>query len=93
VTLTERGSRVALRVVKRHNVIKSFFVDVLGVEERLAQEAACKAEHALGSGIVERLLDFIEFVRSGNGKGFDFSDEFRKYCESRKQSKRNTTNK
>ena len=81
VTLTESGEETALRVVKRHNVIKSFFVDVLGVDESPAQEAACRAEHALGSAIVERLLGFVEFVGSRNDNGLDLAGEFKRFCE------------
>ena len=56
-------------------------VDVLGVDESPAQEAACKAEHALGSEIVERLLGFVEFVGSRNDNGLDLAGEFRRFCE------------
>lgn len=80
-TLTEAGAETASRVANRHNVIKSFFVDVLGVDNAVAQEAACKAEHALGSAIVAKLLNFIEFVGSGNKEGFDVADDFRRFCE------------
>ena len=86
-TLTKSGTDAAARVVNRHNVIKSFFVDVLGVDNAVAQEAACKAEHALGPVIVERLLNFIEFVGSGNKEGFNLADEFRRFCE-RSRSKK-----
>ena len=85
VTLTELGRTEAAEIVRKHNVLTSFFVDVLGVETNVAQQAACKAEHALGPGIIEKLLSFIEFVNRSNKNGCDLAQEFQKFCE-KKQS-------
>ena len=79
-TLTEAGAEAAGRIVKRHNVIKSFFVDVLGVEDSVAQEAACRAEHALGPEIINRLLKFIKFVGSSD-KSVNVTEQFKRFCE------------
>lgn len=86
-TLTKTGAEAAARIVRRHNVIKSFFVDVLGVDKAVAQEAACKAEHALGPAIITRLLNFIEFVGCSNENGFNVADDFKEFCE-KSQSRR-----
>jgi DtxR family Mn-dependent transcriptional regulator len=58
VTLTQSGESMAGRVAKRHEIIKSFFVNVLGVDAKIAQIAACKAEHLLGSVIISRMQNF-----------------------------------
>jgi DtxR family transcriptional regulator, Mn-dependent transcriptional regulator len=58
VTLTQRGVSRAGRVAKRHEIIKSFFTEILGVEMTVAQKAACKAEHLLGPVIISRMRDF-----------------------------------
>lgn len=76
VQLTEEGSRQARRVVHRHQVLHSFFADVLGLEEHLSQEAACRAEHTLGAEVIDRLVVFIEFIRRKNPQGRDWSAEF-----------------
>jgi DtxR family Mn-dependent transcriptional regulator len=76
VTLTPTGRTTAGQIARKHNIIKSFFVDILGVDDALAQEAACKAEHALGPGIISRLLDFTEFVTTRNGSGRSLVGEF-----------------
>lgn len=81
ITLTPSGAEAAQKVVRRHNIIKSFFTDVLGVEELIAQEAACKAEHALGHEIVMKLLSFIEFVNRNNSTGKDLAGQFSTFCE------------
>jgi len=76
VTLTRSGRAVAAEVVRKHNVLKSFFIDVLGVDNDMAQQAACRAEHALGPEIIGRLLSFIEYVTESNKNGHDVAEEF-----------------
>ena len=83
ITLTAKGRNIASEIAKKHDVIKSFFVDVLGVEDKLAQTAACEAEHTLGHEITNRLLDFIEFVTGHDDDGIDFPAQFRKFCAER----------
>ncbi|MBU1260241.1 MAG: metal-dependent transcriptional regulator [Planctomycetes bacterium] len=83
IGLTEKGTQQAESVVRRHNIIESFFVNVLGVEQRAAKQAACKAEHALGPYVISRLLSFTEFSTSYSKKGADITAEFNKYCRSK----------
>ena len=81
VTLTESGRREAERVARKHDIIKSFFVNILGVDKTVAGKAACRAEHALGSQIVHRLLSLIEFVTQNNKNGYDLAGKFRRFYE------------
>lgn len=81
VTLTETGRETAAEIAKKHKILKSFFIDVLGIEPNIAQEAACKAEHALGPGIIAKLLCFIEFVNHSSKNGCDLSVQFQKFCK------------
>jgi DtxR family Mn-dependent transcriptional regulator len=80
VTLTETGRAAAAEVVRKHDVLKSFFIRILGVEPDVAQNAACKAEHALGPNIIARLLHFSEFASESNKNGFDLAGEFQSFC-------------
>jgi len=82
ITLTAQGRALAEKVTRKHNIIKSFFVNILGVEQTIAGKAACGAEHVLGPQIVSRLLRFIEFVTGSNKNGYDLANEFAKFCES-----------
>lgn len=78
ITLTVRGQRVAERIVHRHEVLTSFFTDVLSVTPGAAEECACRMEHIVGDAILERLTAYIEYIHqsdNGNaawvdGKGF-----------------------
>jgi len=90
VTLTEAGQAVAAQIVKKHNVLKSFFINVLGVDVDIAQQAACKSEHALGPKVIARLLCFIEFVTRSGKKGYDLADEFKEFCKDRLQDASDT---
>jgi DtxR family Mn-dependent transcriptional regulator len=81
VTLTKTGRQTAAEVAKKHKILKSFFVGVLGIEPNTAQEAACKAEHALGPEIIARLLCFIDFVGQSSKNGCDLADQFQKFCK------------
>jgi DtxR family Mn-dependent transcriptional regulator len=83
ITLTRSGRTAAEEVARKHNVLTSFFVGVLGVEDDVAQKAACKAEHALGPEIIARLLCFIEYVTVRSKSGSDVAGEFRQFCKSR----------
>ena len=81
VSLTETGRLAAAEVVRRHNILKSFFINVLGVQADIAHKAACKAEHALGPAIITRLLCFIDFVTEEGKNGYDLADRFQRFCE------------
>jgi len=83
ITLTKPGQAAAAEVARKHNILKSFFINVLGIETDVAQQAACKAEHALGPEVIARLLRFIEFVTRSNKDGCDLADEFKTFCQKR----------
>jgi len=83
ITLTASGQAAASEVVRKHNILKSFFVRVLGVDDAIAQQAACRSEHALGTEIISRLLSFIEYVTESSKNGHDVVEEFRQFYELR----------
>ncbi len=80
ISLTESGRAVAAEVANKHEILKSFLADILGVEPGIAQKTACEAEHALGPEIISRLLCFIEFLNKSSDNGHDVMEEFRKFC-------------
>ena len=88
VTLTQTGQAAAAEIARKHDILKSFFIKVLGVDADIGQRAACRAEHTLGPQVIARLLCFIEFVTgSSSNNGCDFAGEFRQFCKSRLQDK------
>jgi len=79
VSLTKAGQARAAGVAKKHDIIKSFFVDILGVDAESAAEAACRAEHTLGKPIVAKLMSFVEFVTHPRQDGHNLVADFRKF--------------
>ena len=64
VTLTPQGTEIATKVLRRHEALRDFFVNVLAIYEAEADEAACRMEHGISKSIVDRLLDFAAFVET-----------------------------
>lgn len=64
ITLTEEGEVAAKDVVRRHEILHDFFVEVLAVPEADADVAACRMEHSIPRDIVERFVRFVEFVET-----------------------------
>ena len=62
ITLTPAGEQAAQDVAGRHEVLRDFFVRVLSVSDREAEEAACRMEHALSPALRRRLTAFARFM-------------------------------
>jgi len=80
ITLTHQGWVAAREVVRKHDILRSFFINVLGVEKEAAQHAACQAEHTLGQEVIGRLVSFIDYVAASDRNGRDVAGEFRQFC-------------
>jgi len=83
ITLTPKGRAAAREVVRKHDILRSFFMNVLGVEKEDAQRAACQAEHTLGPEIIGRLVSFIDYVAASGKGGRDVAGEFRRFYRRR----------
>lgn len=59
VSLTTRGQKVALGVVRRHRIAERWLTDVLGLDWLRADEEAGRLEHALSDDVAERLYRLI----------------------------------
>lgn len=81
VTLTPKGKAAARDVVRRHEVLRDFLIKVLSVNEDKADEAACRMEHAITPSILERLIEFVEFVEVCPRGGTHWIEGFARHCE------------
>ena len=81
ITLTDKGRVVAEDVVRRHEVLRDFFVKVLAVEITDAEAAACKMEHAIPETVLERFVEFVEFVERCPRGGSKWINGFGYYCD------------
>jgi DtxR family transcriptional regulator, Mn-dependent transcriptional regulator len=71
IELTEKGYEIAGRVLKRHTFLTDFFTSVLQIDGSVADEEACKVEHALAPQTcsrIHRLLDFYKAEESGQSE-------------------------
>lgn len=59
ITLTEKGSDIASKILDRHKIIEDFFVSI-GVDEKIAGEDACRIEHVISDATFEKLKDFMD---------------------------------
>ncbi len=82
VTLSDEGEALAKDVVERHEAIRRFFVEVLAVDEQLAETSACRMEHAIPKELLDRLVRFLDFVERCPYGGPGLIDGFRKHLES-----------
>ncbi|MBN1595765.1 metal-dependent transcriptional regulator [candidate division FCPU426 bacterium] len=80
ITLTARGKNVAQDIARRHEVLEKFFIQVLDLDKNEADEAACKMEHAVSSGLLQRLVLYVQFVEQQSSA---LSKKFKKYCTRR----------
>ena len=69
VELTERGRYYGQVVKRRHEVLRSFLTEVLGLDHGIAERDACQMEHAVSSETIERLVDFL--IKGGHCSGFN----------------------
>lgn len=62
VELTPAGQAYADKVIRRHDVLKRFFADVLGLPADRASATACKLEHDIDEEAIERFIIFSEAI-------------------------------
>ncbi len=63
IELTPSGRRVAQETDRRHRLVRTFLVQVLGVTEATADRDACRIEHSLSPETVSRLVEFTHGSR------------------------------
>ncbi len=86
ITLTEKGKEVAEDVIFRHEALKRFFIEVLAIEQSVAEEGACKIEHTAPPEIIQRMINFTEFMKVCPRGGEVMIKGFADYCDRGKTS-------
>lgn len=88
ITLTDRGRAAAEDVARRHEVLRDFLIKVLSVDAKEADETACKMEHTIPEKIIERFVEFAEFVERCPRAGANWLKGFGYYCNDDEQAER-----
>jgi DtxR family Mn-dependent transcriptional regulator len=81
ITLTPQGATLAQDVVRRHEALSDFFVKVLNIDAAMADEAACRMEHAMPRVMVDRLILFSEFLEACPRGGKKWIRGFQHFCD------------
>lgn len=81
ITLTPSGRDIARDVIRRHRVLKEFFMSTLQLGPEDAEANACRIEHAIDPSAIERLVRFLEFISICPRTGADWFDGFARFCK------------
>jgi DtxR family Mn-dependent transcriptional regulator len=79
ITLTPAGQTIAREITRRHEVISGFLASVLQLNIDLTEKNACRMEHAMDSTVVDRLVEFIDFINQCPRTGADWIERFRSF--------------
>jgi len=86
VTLTDKGRDIADRVQRRHDALRKFFVEVLGLEADRANTNACRIEHEIDDVVLRKLGYLAEFIeRSGHFDSEQWHVDFARFCKRRER--------
>jgi Mn-dependent DtxR family transcriptional regulator len=69
IFLTETGKEASKNVEKKHQILKRFLVEVLGVEETTANKEACGIEHVISNETaakIDRLIENKQVKQNGS---------------------------
>jgi Mn-dependent DtxR family transcriptional regulator len=77
VRLSARGVKVVHAVRAKRTIVKSLLHDVLGVPDDQAEIDSCKVEHLISDDTAQRLLRFLQFLRTGSPAGRQALRQFR----------------
>lgn len=81
ITLTDQGRQIAREIIRRHNTLKEFFITALQLDSERADANACRIEHAIGPAAIERLVQFLEFIKNCPRAGSDWLEAFANFCQ------------
>ena len=62
INLTYQGEELAKEIIKKHDIIKMFLVDILGIEDKDAEEEAKSMKHAMSPDTTKKLEKYISKI-------------------------------
>lgn len=80
VTLTGAGRLLAEGVVGRHDALRVFLHDILGLPTDVAEKSACGMEHAVTGDTGRRLADFVDFFHFCHRDDTRWRACFQRFC-------------
>ncbi|UCH85561.1 MAG: metal-dependent transcriptional regulator [Candidatus Latescibacterota bacterium] len=84
VKLSADGRSLAIRVNERFESLRRFLIDVLRVDDSVAEAEACEIEHVVGRHTLGRLRLFIDWMKNHRPRDVDDCiTEFHRYLDQR----------
>ena len=80
VTLTDPGHEIAEELDRRYQILRDFFVSVLGLDAQKADDEACDLEHHISSELHDRLVGFVEYYQNCAISRFRWNPELGGFC-------------
>jgi DtxR family Mn-dependent transcriptional regulator len=80
ITMTKQGRLIAEDVIRRHNALKKFFIEVLAVDDATAEIGACRFEHTAPAEIIEQMANFSKFLDVCPRGGSELIQGFADFC-------------
>ncbi len=77
--MTGKGYTIGSEINHRHQTLKTFLIDILQIGQDQADEDACRMEHAVSPSTLERITQFMEFVKNCPRTGDDWLKRFNEY--------------
>lgn len=80
VKLTPTGLDIAMGINRKHDAIKDFLTDFLCVPPQTADEDAHHLEHVISDYSLDRIIAFLEFVKSTPSEHKKWMDDFKNHA-------------
>ncbi len=63
IRLTTVGLKKARAVRARHNALKMFLTEILGIDDETAEQDACRMEHAISRTTAQKLEEYLASLK------------------------------
>ncbi len=60
IELTEKGNKVGQAIYRKHKLIRSFLINVLNVDENIADKDACGIEHVVSEETCDKMNSYLK---------------------------------
>ena len=78
ITLTKTGEDFARTIHEKHENLREFFENVLGLSKDEASENACRMEHIVSEKFFTNFVKFSDFIRDYSKQNPDFIRQYKK---------------
>lgn len=78
ITLTKTGEDFARTIHEKHENLREFFENVLGLSKDEASDNACRMEHIVSENFFTNFVKFSDFIRDYSRQNSDFLKQYKK---------------